>query len=81
MLVPLVLVMAAGVVVIATEVKDGKRLLKNPPVLPTFFRENAGDFSPVFFFAYELFRLRICHQFIVIVLSADGSKKGNWILL
>ena len=50
MLVPLVLVMAAGVVVVATEVKDGKRLLKNPPVLPTFFLENAGDFSPVFFF-------------------------------
>ena len=50
MLVPLVLVMAAGVVVVATEVKDGKRLFKNPPVLPTFFLENAGDFSPVFFF-------------------------------
>ena len=51
MLVPLVLVMAAGVVVIATEVKDGKRFLKNPPVLPTFFLENAGDFSPVFLFS------------------------------
>ena len=55
MLVPLVLVMAAGVVVVATEVKDGKRLLKNPPVLPTFFLENAGDFSPVFFSLMDYF--------------------------
>ena len=55
MLVPLVLVMAAGVVVVATEVKDGKRLLKNPPVLLSFFLENAEDFSPVFFLLMDFF--------------------------
>ena len=61
MLVPLVLVMAAGVVVVANEVKDGKRLLKNPPVLPTFFLENAGDFSPVFFY-FRLWTISITNM-------------------